>query len=66
VLDDEEVGGGVRGGGFERKRTEAQGVEMSGAVLAGGDGMERGPGGAREPGLRGRAGLRRGQWTRRP
>ena len=45
MLDDEEVGGGVRGGGFERKRTEAQGVEMSGAVLAGGDGMERGPGG---------------------
>jgi len=45
VLDDEEVGGRVRGGDFECERTEAERVEMAGAVLAGGDGMERGPGG---------------------
>ena len=42
MLDDEEVGGRVRGGDFECERTEAERVEMAGTVLAGADGMEFG------------------------
>jgi len=40
VLDDEEVTGSVGGDDFEGERTETEGVEMAGAVLAGGDGVQ--------------------------
>ena len=44
VLDDEEVAGGVGGGDFEGEGAVAEGVGMTEAILAGGDGMERGRG----------------------
>jgi len=40
VLDDEEVTARFGWDYFEGKRAEPEGVEMTGAVLAGGDGME--------------------------
>ncbi len=44
VLDDEEVAAGVGWDNFEGERTETEGVEMAGAVFAGGDGVEGGSG----------------------
>jgi hypothetical protein len=40
VLDDEEVTARIGWDNFEGKRTETEGVEMAGTVLAGGDGVE--------------------------
>ena len=42
VLDHEEVAARVRWNNFEGERTEAEGVEMPGAVFASGDGVKGG------------------------
>jgi hypothetical protein len=44
VLDDEKVTAGVRWDNFEGQRAETEGVKMAGAVLAGGNRMQRSSG----------------------